>query len=435
MNTNIIGKVGKFNIGVRDALFSSHSGVVLLQEFIKTLEFAQLIDANLTVKKRERGYSESAAILGLIYNMIVGGSCLSDLNVLRGDGGTLSLLGFDEMIAPQTSGEFLRKFHIGEIWNLHRVQKQLQEKMRVGQNFKTCTIDLDGSLYEQQSKDKQGSKKSYTGKYGYQPLFGFWAEEEELLFSHLLAGNRRASGKAIWFLRQTLRRVPERSLIKLRADGEFYGWDLIKYCESKGIIYGISAHKNEPLRERIESIEKRKWKRSKYYKGAEVAEFRYRPARQIERRYIVKREKAVDKRGREYYRYHCFVTNDEQTKGDKLMKWQLRRCQAENLIKEHKSGFSLEKLPTRNYQANWAYLVIGGLAYNLVNWFKKKILPRSYAQATIKTIRHRILNLAGKIVRTGRRYFLILSDSYKYQKEWKFAIKQLEKLKPKFAYP
>ncbi len=435
MNTNIIGKVGKFNIGVRDALFSSHSGIVLLHEFIKSLDFAQLIDANLTVKERERGYSESEVILALVYNLILGGSCLSDLNVLRGDSGTLSLLEIEQMIAPQTSGEFLRKFHIGEIWNLHRVQRILQEKIRPTQSNQSCTIDLDGSLYEQQSKGKQGSKKSYSGKYGYQPLFGFWAEEEELLFSHLLAGNRRADRKTIWFLQQTLKRIPTGVEIKLRADGEFYVWDVIEYCESKGIIYGISAQKREPLLNKIEAIDERKWKRSKYYKGAEVTELRYHPNRQIERRYIVKREQAVDKKGRRYYRYHCFVTNDEQTNADKLMKWQLGRCQAENLIKEHKSGFSLEKLPTRSYQANWAYLLIGGLAYNLVNWFKKQVLPNSYKRATVKTIRHRILNLAGKIVRTGRRYYLILSESYKYQKEWKYAIKQLEKLKPKSAYP
>lgn len=59
--------------------------MVLLHEFNKTLEFAQLIDANLPLKKREPGCCESEAVLGLIYNLIVGGSCLRDLNVVRGD--------------------------------------------------------------------------------------------------------------------------------------------------------------------------------------------------------------------------------------------------------------------------------------------------------------------------------------------------------------
>ena len=43
----------------------------------------------------------------------------------------------------------------------------------------------------------------------------------------------------------------------------------------------------------------------------------------------------------------------------------------ENAIKEHKSGFGLEKLPTQKFHANWAYLLIGQLAFNLLAWFKR----------------------------------------------------------------
>ena len=46
------------------------------------------------------------------------------------------------------------------------------------------------------------------------------------------------------------------------------------------------------------------------------------------------------------------------------------RGEMENRIKEHKSGFGLEKLPTQKFHANWAYLLIVQLAFNLVAWFK-----------------------------------------------------------------
>ena len=87
----------------------------------------------------------------------------------------------------------------------------------------------------------------------------------------------------------------------------------------------------------------------------------------------------------------------------------------ENAIKERKSGFGLEKLPTQKFPANWAYLLIGQLAFNLMAWFKRLVLPASYHRTTIKTIRHHLLNLAGKIVHTARRCFLMLSDQYRYQ--------------------
>jgi len=100
----------------------------------------------------------------------------------------------------------------------------------------------------------------------------------------------------------------------------------------------------------------------------------------------------------------------------------------ENAIKEHKSGFGLEKLPTQKFPANWAYLRIGQLAFKLVAWFTRLGLPPSYQRVTIKTLRHRFLNLAGKLVHTARRVFLVLSAHYRYQAVWRFAIGRLNHL-------
>jgi hypothetical protein len=67
------------------------------------------------VKTRERGYSEGAVISRLVYNLIMGGGCLSDLEVLWGDRGTQELLAMDTVLAPTTAGEFLRKLDLGDI--------------------------------------------------------------------------------------------------------------------------------------------------------------------------------------------------------------------------------------------------------------------------------------------------------------------------------
>ncbi len=88
----------------------------------------------------------------------------------------------------------------------------------------------------------------------------------------------------------------------------------------------------------------------------------------------------------------------------------------------------LEKLPTRLFHANWAYLLIGQLAFNLLAWFKRLVLPSDYHQATAKIIRHHLLNVAGKIVHTARQFFVVISDQYRYQPVWRFAIQQLASL-------
>jgi hypothetical protein len=116
---NAIGRVGKFNISTRREVFSNRSGMVLVKEFADQLGVASIINEELKVKKRQRGYTEAEAVMGLVYNLVAGGDTLSDLEVLRGDPGTRQLIGLDQIIAPTTAGEHLRKFTIGALRDLY----------------------------------------------------------------------------------------------------------------------------------------------------------------------------------------------------------------------------------------------------------------------------------------------------------------------------
>jgi Transposase DDE domain group 1 len=425
----VIGKVGKFNIGFRPEQLTSHAGTVLVHDFAQRVGVAELLDQELHVKRRKRGYEESEAIKGLIYNMIVGGEHLSDLDVLRGDPGTQELVDAEGILAPTTAGEFLRKFDMGDVQDLQRVHLRLQERVRPHQASTTCTIDLDSSIYEQCSTTKEGSTKAYNGEVGYHPLLAFWAEEGELLFSHLRRGNAHTARNVVWFLRQMRKRVPETSAKRLRADSGFYSHGVVEWCEVEGFTFTITAEQTEPLLAAITALPDQSWQNLPEYELAEVTELRYQPTGWAHPyRYVVKRELAVRKSGELYWKYHAPVTNDEGRSARALVVWHLQHAAMENAIKEHKSGFGLEKLPTQKFHANWAYLLIGQLAFNLLAWFKRLVLPSAYHQATVKTIRHHLLNLAGKLVHTARQCFLMLSDRYRYQAVWRFAIGRLAHL-------
>jgi len=122
--------VGKFNICLRPEHLTSHAGTVLLHDFAQRLGLERLLDEELRVKTRERGYGEGQAIGGLVYNLILGGEHLSDLEGLRGDPGTQELLEAEAILAPTTAGEFLRKFDMGDVQDLQRVHLRLQQRVR-----------------------------------------------------------------------------------------------------------------------------------------------------------------------------------------------------------------------------------------------------------------------------------------------------------------
>jgi hypothetical protein len=408
---------------------TAHAGLVLLRDFIARLSLPELIDEQLQIKARQRGYPESQNVLALCWNLILGGDSLRDLDVLRGDAGLVQLLGVESVLAPTTAGEFLRQFELGAITKLQALLRGAAEVVRPWQLSQSVTMDLDASLYAQCSERKDGSRMNYKGEVGYYPLFCFWAEEGELLFSHLLRGNARAIAKAEWFLSEVLRRVPGGKQRFLRADSEFYDWDFIRLCESEQITYAITADQTKQLKAVIAGLPESAWR---HFAGeAEVAEFQYAPTRRGPHRYIVKRMPSREA-GRAFcWRYHVIVTNDRRRSAKKLLRWFYQKCAMENLIKEHKNDFGLEKMPSQRFQANWAWLLIGQLAWNVVAWFKRLCLPPPCHRQTVKTLRHRMLNIAGKIVHQSRQLFLVLSEDYLFQDLWRFALKQLARLTPR----
>ena len=429
MNTTILGKAGQFTICARRDQLTAHAGIVLLRDFMARLGVAELLVDNLHLKQRERGYPESENILSLCWNSLLGGSCLLDLDVLRGDPGLPSLLGVQSIMAPTTAGEFLRAFTFGDLWDLQRVNRALAQRMRPSQKSTRVTIDLDASLYEQCSTRKQGSCLHYQGQVGYYPVFAFWAEEKELLATHLLRGNAHASPKAIWVLQRALQQAPAGLPLYLRADSEFYTWELLTFCAQQQITYAITADQSPGLKQALAEVPEKVWRH--YAPGLQVADLWYAPSGHDTHRYVAKRERRFNKKTKQAaWRYHVVITNDTKRSAKKVMQWALGRCTVENKIKEHKTDFGFEKMPTNKFHANWAWLLIGQLAWNLLAWFNRTCLPEPCHKLMLGTLRHRLLNVAGKIVHQSRQFFLILSEQNLFQDWWVFALKQLALFHP-----
>jgi len=272
-----VGKVGKFNICFRQEQLTSHAGTVLRQDVAQRLGVERVLDEELRVKVRERGYSEGQAISGLVYNLILGGAHLSDLDVVRGDPGTQEVLTAETILAPTPAGEFLRKFDSGDVQDLPRVHLRLQQQMREHQQATSCTIALDSSIYEQCSTTKEGSTKADKGESGSHPLLAVWAEEGELLFSHLRRGNAYTARNILWFLRETYKRIPATTAKYLRADSGFYSKSVGEGCQAQGFTFTLTAEQTAPRLEAMAALPEQSWHRLPEYELSEVAEVRYQP--------------------------------------------------------------------------------------------------------------------------------------------------------------
>ncbi|MGH3030310.1 MAG: IS1380 family transposase [Gaiellaceae bacterium] len=412
---------------------TAHAGLVLVRELAEALGVAELLDA-LTVKQRKRGCSPADQALALCETLIAGGECLDDAALLRADSAQELLRGH-AMPDPTTLGCFLACFSLGHIGQLNRALDKLFARVHPLLERQTITLDLDSTLVEHHGppRSRQGTRGTYAGKVAWHPLLCFIAETGEWLHGKLRNGHAAASTGVRRFLRECLRRLPEHSRLFLRADEGFYGRDLLAELESRGITYAVGAPIYRALRERVAALDEAAWQPSSYRGGSEVASFSWQPKTwKRERRFIVRRDpveqgEQLTLEGREWH-YWALVSNDDERRADELECWHRDKANVENRIKEAKLALGLDNLPCHGFHANWAYLLVTLLAYNLLVWLKLFALPERERQSYAKRLRFRFIAVAATVGRSGRRLVLRLSAGYPLLADFLRALQRLRAL-------
>jgi hypothetical protein len=365
-----------------------------------------------TVKKRQRGIPVVDFVMSLVNNFLIGGDCFTDLEVLRQEEATRSHLYDLEVPAPTTAGEFLRKFASGHIKQIERtIGGALQRGARILGGVKAITLDLDSSIIEVYGYLKEGARYGYSGVKGLHPLLCFWAETRLLVGARLRSGNRTSAHHVKSFLSECLARIPTERPIRVRLDAGFYAWDVVAYLLKKSLGFSVSARLTKALCRAIERRPKSAWTTYPWEDDAEFTEFSYQPqgwSRPF--RMLVKRTPYYEGEQRilgEYF-YVPILTNLRGA-APSLIKHHLGRGGAENYIEEFKNGLGARHLPSQNFMANWTWLVIAQLAYNLAQLFKLLAGPALERHHQLKKLRLHWFTVAGRLVRSGRRLTLALA--------------------------
>jgi hypothetical protein len=104
-----------------------------------------------------------------------------------------------------------------------------------------------------------------------------------------------------------------------------------------------------------------------------VAEFRYRPAKCKRAYRVVVVAKELDvyqgqKRLFDTGRCFFYTTNDEEKSAEEIVFEANGRCNQENLLAQLKGGVRSLSAPVDSLLSNWAYMVMGSLAWSLKAW-------------------------------------------------------------------
>jgi len=98
-------------------------------------------------------------------------------------------------------------------------------------------------------------------------------------------------------------------------------------------------------------------------------------------------------------RYRAIASNRIESAEETIAWYNARGEHSENRIKELKNGFAMERMPCGTLEANAVFFRIGALAYNLFQLFKRWVLPQGWRRHQVQTLRWRLYQAAGKVVR------------------------------------
>ena len=126
-------------------------GIGVVHKLAQQTGLIEELDARLHLLKFHMPYHESDHVLNIAYNILCGGTCLEDLELLRNDEVYLDALGALRVPDPTTAGDFCRRFTRIDIELLMDILNDIRLKVWKQQPpefFEEAIIEADGVLAE-----------------------------------------------------------------------------------------------------------------------------------------------------------------------------------------------------------------------------------------------------------------------------------------------
>jgi len=424
---------------------SPHAGALSISRAYRSLGLPQLIAANLSLRKRQRGFAEAQVIEAITLLQAVGGECPEDMRLLIGDECLERGLGY-ELPSVTAVREFIERFHdkeleklrpkreeqksfifpsSGPISALQEVQSGLVRRIarlyeKHGQPQRMATVDQDATIIE---SHKQAAYYHYEEGRGYQPMVAVWAEADLVLADEFRDGNvpakqdpLRCAKLAFGALPQTIRQR------YFRGDSACHENDLLDWlkhpdrqAEPGGrIVFAVSAVMSKELAEALRAVKGtdwqtfakeadgtlRQWAEVDFVPGEKSEHKDSKPLRYVGLR-LLKPQGVLFKDGTDRH-FHAVITNEQEWDGARLLEWHRQKAgTVEHTHDEVKNELGGGHVPSQRFGVNSAWFKIALLTYNLISAIKGLCLEGEDRTARLKRLRLLLIHIAGRMNRNN----------------------------------
>lgn len=443
---------------------SSDGGVLLLQQADLSLGLTKQLAKCFCDGRDQRwtDHSVSQMLAQRIYGWALGYEDLNDHELLRLDPLLATAcektdpLGQDRML-PQFRGvalagaSTLNRLELSnhKVSRAHKVTHDpsnvqnclLQMGVKcISKKAREVVLDFDamGSILHGQQEGRFFN--GFYGNYCYLPLYVFCGNIP--LWAQLRTSDRDAADGAVEALRQIIAALRQRCpgvRIIVRGDSGFARPALMDFCESQSkVYYCLGLHRNTRLEGLLAPAMAQMRGRQILCGGTAVRQFCELSYQTLEtwkfkRRVVAKAEMTTDGGNPRFVVTNLpvegFPEDQDSTRfcASRLYEeFYSARGQMENVLKQQVLDLKADRLSTHHLGSNQLRLWLSAMAYLLLERVRTLGLTGTeLAQATVGSVRLKLLKVAAQITFSVRRVYIQLSSSWPYQEVFRQCARQL----------
>ncbi len=417
-----------------DQQLTSFAGLFLFQQLFAVVglrERLRLCFRHLNVKSI---FGHGRIVLLLVVHFLLGYRQLRELRFYSNDPVVQRVTGLKRLPDVATISRTLSHADDRSVENLQRLLRQMVLERLTALGLRTITLDFDGSVIGTgrfAEGTAIGFNRKKKGQRSYYPLFCTVAQTGQVFDVLHRSGNVHDANGAEEFIRQCIERVQEALpgvRIETRMDGAFFSQTIVQRLEALGVDYTLSVPFERLLALKQKVEQRQRW--SSITHDCDAFEALWKPKSWARRHRFVFIRKQVKRQCKEPVQLDLFqpfeygfdfkviLTNKSLTPA-RLLAFHNGRGSQESLFAELKSGNAMAYVPTRTWIGNQIYLVAALMAHNLSRELQMRTTqperstaekrPALWPFASLTTIRRRIIQRAGRLIRPQGQLTLSMS--------------------------